>query len=209
MNPVHETEHCILVEGPRWADAKFYAKWLLMARKTQALWEKANKDTLFKKQTELLTLNYFPQFEQSASLFLFRLKKNLVSFTIPLRSEYWMELDQFTLMAEMGFFVVTDGRYQMASPAKLNMDVVKSAALTLAETEDDEDCLHPECLVTTMPRALAEEWQTRLRDTDDEQRCADRAVLLDQYLARQLNEGNVGGRRERSTSPKLLDVRAG
>jgi hypothetical protein len=37
MNLVHETEACILVEGPRWADAEFYGKWLLMATKTQAL----------------------------------------------------------------------------------------------------------------------------------------------------------------------------
>ena len=44
MNPVHETEPCIFVEGPRWADAEFYGKWLLTAAKTQALWEKAIKD---------------------------------------------------------------------------------------------------------------------------------------------------------------------
>jgi hypothetical protein len=189
MNPVHETEHCILVEGPRWADAEFYAKWLLMATKTQALWEKLFKGTRFKKQIDILTLNYFPQFDQSASLFLFRLKKNLASFTVPLHSEYWMELDQFTLMAEMGFFVLTDRRYQMVIPAKLNMNVVKLAALRLAKTEDDEACLHPECLVATMPYALAKEWQTRLRDMDEDQRCADRAVLLDENFAKHLNKG--------------------
>ena len=140
MNPVHETEPCILVEGPKWADAEFYGKWLLMATKAQALWEKAIKDTRFEKQIDLLTVIYIPQFDHSASLFLFQLKKNLVSFTIPLHnSEDWAELDQFTLMAEMGFFVLTDGRYQMAIPAKLNMDVVKSAALRFAKTEDEDE----------------------------------------------------------------------
>jgi hypothetical protein len=43
MNPVHKGESCILVEGPRWADAEFYGRWLLMAFKAQALWEKAVK----------------------------------------------------------------------------------------------------------------------------------------------------------------------
>src|SRR5437879_5939921 len=104
MNPVHETEPCILVEGPRWADAEFYGKWLLTAAKAQALWEKAVKDSRFEKQIGLLTAIYIPQFDLSASLFLFQLKENLVSFTIPLHnSEDWGELDQFTLMAEMGF----------------------------------------------------------------------------------------------------------
>src|SRR5258708_2054442 len=105
-----------------------------MATKTQALWQKAIKNTRCKNQTDLLTAIYLPQFDHSASLFLFQLKKNLISFTIPLHGEDWAELDQFTLMAEMGFFVLTDGRYQMAIPAKLNMDLVKSAALRYAKT---------------------------------------------------------------------------
>jgi len=202
MNPIQEADPCILVEGPRWADAEFYGKWLLTAAKTQALWEKALKDSRFEKRIGLLTAIYIPQFDLSASLFLFRLEKNLVSFTIPLHnSEDWGEFDQFALMAEMGFFVLTDGRYQMAIPATLNMDVVKSAALKYAKTEVEDEGLHPECLVATMPYARAEEWQTRLRDTDEEQRCADRAVLLDQYLAKQLIDGRVSGRCERSNSP--------
>jgi hypothetical protein len=186
MNPIQETEPFILVEGPRWADAEFYGKWLLMATKAQALWEKALKCPSFEKQTALLTVLYIPTFDYSASVFLFQLTKNLVSFTIPLRnSEDWAELDQFTLMAEMGFFVLTDGRYQMAIPAKLNMDLVKSAALRYAKTEVEDEGLHPEILVATMPYAQAEEWQTRLRDMDEEQRCANRAVLLDEYFANQ------------------------
>jgi hypothetical protein len=203
MNPVHETEPYILVEGPRWANAEFYGNWLLMAAKTQALWEKAIKDTRFAKQIELLTAIYIPQFDLSASLFLFQLKKNLVSFTIPLRGEDWGELDQFTLMAEMGFFVLTDGRYQMAIPAKLNMNLVKSAALRYAKTEVEDEGLHPECLVATMPYAQAEEWQTRLRDMNEEQRCVDRAVLLDEYFAKQLSKRKVGGCCGRSTSPSF------
>jgi hypothetical protein len=177
MNPIQETESFILVEGPKWADAKFYAKWLLMATKTQALWEKAIKDSRFKKRIDRLTVLHNPQFEHIASLFLFQLKENLVSFTFPLYSEDWKAVEQFGLMAEIGFFVLTDNRYQMAIPAKLNAEGVKSAALKLAKTED-EDGAHPEYLVAAMPYAQAEEWQTRLGDMDEEQRCADRAALL-------------------------------
>jgi hypothetical protein len=202
MNLVHETEPYILVEGPRWADAKFYAKWLLMATKTQALWEKAIKDTRFKKQIDRLTVLHHPKFDHIASLLLFQLKENLVSFAIPLYSEDWAAVEQFTLMAEMGFFVLTDQRYQMVIPAKLSTDVVKSAALRLAKTED-EDGAHPEYLVATISYAQAEEWQTRLRDMDEGQRCADRAVLLDENFAKLLNKGKVGGSCGRSTSPNF------
>ena len=182
MKPIQDTEPCILVEGPRWADAEFYGKWLLMAAKTQALWEKAINDTRFKMQIDLLTVLYLPQFDHSASLFLFQLQRNLVSFTIPLHGEDWAAADQFTLMAGMGFFVLTGRRYQMAIPAKLNMNTVKSAALRYAKTEDEEG-LHPERLLVTMPYAEAKEWQARLFDMDEEQRCADRAALLDQNSA--------------------------
>jgi hypothetical protein len=206
MNLVHENEPYILVEGPKWADAKFYGKWLLMASKAQALWENALKCPSFKKQMDLMTVLYIPDFELSASLFLFRLEKNLVSFTIRLFGDDYdgaAEVNQFAFMTQMGFFVLTDQRYQMVVPAQMDMGVVKSAALKFAKTEDEEDGLHPEYLIAAMPYAQAEERQTRLRSMNKEQRCADRAVLLDQYFAKQLNEGNVGGCCGRSTSPNF------
>ena len=45
-------------------------------------------------------------------------------------------IEEFVMMVEMGFFVLTGQRYQMAIPAQLNMDVVKKAALKFAQTED-------------------------------------------------------------------------
>lgn len=205
MNLVHETEPFILVEGPKWADAKFYGEWLLMASKAQALWENALKRPSFKKQMDLMTVLYIPDFELSASLFLFRLEKNLVSFTIRLFGDDYdgaAEVNQFAFMTQMGFFVLTDQRYQMVVPAQMDMGVVKSAALKFAKTED-EDGVHPEYLIAAMPYAQAEEWQSRLRVTDEDQRRADRAVLLDQYLSKQLNRGKVGGCCGRSTSPNF------
>ena len=90
-------------------------------------------------------------------------------------------MDEFVMMAEIGFFVLTGQRYQMAIPTRLIMEKVKMAALKFAQTEDEECYLHPEYLVATMPKIEAEAWQKRLRDIDSPHRCADRAVLLDAY----------------------------
>jgi hypothetical protein len=84
MNPIQDTEPFILVEGPKWADAEFYGRWLLMASKAQALWKNALKFPDFEKRMDLMTVLYLPDFELSASLFLFQLENNLVSFTIRL-----------------------------------------------------------------------------------------------------------------------------
>jgi hypothetical protein len=40
----------------------------------------------------------------------------------------------------------------------------------------------PEYLVAAMPHTQAEEWQKRLRDMDEDERCAERAVLLAKSL---------------------------
>jgi len=63
-------------------------------------------------------------------------------------------------------------------PKKLSVDVVKSAALKYARTEDAEYELHPENLVASMPRAKALRWQKRLRHMDENRRCAERITLL-------------------------------
>jgi hypothetical protein len=54
-----------------------------------------------------------------------------------------------------------------------------------------------------MPYALAEEWQKRLLDMNEDQRCADRAVLLDENFSKKLNKGKVGGCCGHSTSPNF------
>lgn len=115
-------------------------------------------DPHVQREIELLTTLYVPQFDRSASLFLFELYTNPISFIVSLLSEDWGEVAQFTMMAEMGFFCVTGQRYQMAVPAQLNSDIVRSAVLKYAHTEDDEFCLHPEYLLVTMPFGEAAEW---------------------------------------------------
>jgi hypothetical protein len=173
---INGTEPFILIEGPMWGDAEFYGKWLLAAAKAAALWKTSIKDPNFEKQIERLTV--IPEFSLSASFYLFQVQKNLVSFTIPLNCEDWGEVEEFTMMAEMGFFVLTGQRYQMAIPQGLSIEKVKMAALKFAQTEDEECVLHPEYLIATMPYAEAKAWQRRLRVMDQAHRCADRLLLL-------------------------------
>ena len=89
-------------------------------------------------------------------------RRTLASFTIQLDGEEAELVEEFVMMVEMGFFVLTGQRYQMAIPEQLDMDVVKRAALKFAKTEDEESYLHPVYLVATMPYAEAEAWQERL-----------------------------------------------
>ena len=87
------------------------------------------------------------------------------------------DLEEFVLMAEMGFFTLTGDRYQMTLPTKLDLHTVKQAHLKLAATED-EDWIHPERLVLAIPRSRAEEYQRLLRNMPQDQRLADRRALL-------------------------------
>jgi hypothetical protein len=188
---IHESEPYILVEGPMYGDAVFYGKWLLMAAKAEAFWKQALKDPIFEDQVETLLSCYLQDFGMCGIQLLSQLAKNFVSFIILLHDRKNMYLvESFVMMAEMGFFVLTGQRYQMVIPAQLNIDVIKRAMLKFAQTED-EDFLHPEHLVTTMPYAEAKAWQERLRKIDDDPRCADRAVLLDEYPAKQLSKRNA------------------
>ena len=52
----------------------------------------------------------------------------------------------------MGFFSQKRERYRLNLPGRLNVAVVKAAALNLAGTEDRKYWLHPEQLLTTMSR---------------------------------------------------------
>ena len=119
---------------------------------------------------------YLPDFGIAASRMLSQLLEDFVSFVIPL--DEGVDQQELVMMVELGFFGLTGQRYQMVIPTQLNIEMVKKAALKFAHTMDEEHFLHPEYLVATMPYTQAKEWQTRLRDMDRNQRCADRVLLL-------------------------------
>ena len=126
LEEIKEGEPYILVEGPRWGDAKFYGKWLLAAAKAEALWKKAINDPSFEKQVDRLTIAFIPDLGIGATDILSRLKTNFVSFAIPLNAigaEDGELVEEFTVMVEMGFFTLTGQRYQMTIPENLNMEV--------------------------------------------------------------------------------------
>ena len=172
------TKPYVLIEGPRWGDAEFYGRWLLAAGKAEALWKEAVNDNSFKRQIELVTAFYIPDFGIGATVLLSRFEKNLASVTVGLNSEDIEEFNEFAMMVEMGFFILTGERYQMVIPTKLNMGKVKSAVLKFARTEDEDGVLRPENLVATMSYAKAKGWQRRLRPVGEPRRLAGRYAAL-------------------------------
>jgi hypothetical protein len=171
------TERYALIEGPVWADTKFYGRWLLAASKANELWTEALNNRCFNKRVVSLLVTYIPDFNIAATVLLSRLEQNLASLVVDLHGEE--EREEFAMMVGMGFFVLTGQRYQMVIPTRLTLRRVMNAALALAKTEDLEYMLHPEQFIVTMSHAEAKVWQTRLHKMDDVQRQADRWVLLD------------------------------
>ena len=105
----------------------------------------------------------------------FFINKEFNTFTISEGEQ--LDFIDFALMAEMGFFTLTGDRYQMTVPEDLNLARVKAAHLTLAATDDDE-WIHPERIVISMPYAQATEYQRLLSEITQDQRLADRRAIL-------------------------------
>ena len=171
---IRENEPYILVEGPGWGKVEFFGKWLVAAAKAAALWNKAFQDRIFEQQVALLTAACVPIFDMAAMSFVLVLQKNHISFMVPLNrelSEELHEVEALAMMIEMGFFVRTGQHYQMAIPVNLNIKTVKMAALKFAKTADEES-LHLDTLVATIPYAEAKAWQSRQRKLDEDRFCA-------------------------------------
>ena len=87
------------------------------------------------------------------------LRGHLTTFVLDLDSE---EGELFAMMAGMGFFSQPGPTLRMIIPPRLTSDIVRSAVLTFARTEDHEYMLHPEQLVTCMSLAKAKALQKQL-----------------------------------------------
>ena len=166
---------CVLIEGPSWGDAEFYARWLSDAAQANALLKEANKsDPEFSKAIETLEVVKVIDFGIAATLFLSQLAEYAYTFIV---DEDAVDLVEFVLMAEMGFFTRTGDRYQMTLPPILDINTVKQAHLKLAKTEND-DWIQPEQLVVSMPYSQAFKYQHLLRTMSQDRRLADRRALL-------------------------------
>jgi GAF domain-containing protein len=155
-------DRCILVEGPRWGDAAFYGRWLMAASTANELLQDARKnDAEFRTAIETLEIVQCLDFGIMATVFLsLFVDKQFETFVINVND--CADLLDFVLMAEMGFFMLTGNRYQMTLPANLDMDRVKEAHLKLARTED-ENWIHPEELIGSVPYSDARKYQHLLR----------------------------------------------
>jgi hypothetical protein len=166
----------VLIEGPAWGDAEFYGNWLLNAAKANELLQQAKSDDPdFRSSIDVLEVWRGLDFGIMATWFIAQfVDKNFETFVIDPDS---VELIDFVLLAEMGFFTLTGDRYQMTLPTKLDIDRIKRAHLKLAETEDEE-WIHPERLVVGMPHERVMKFERLLREMDQDQRLADRRALL-------------------------------
>ena len=70
------SEPCILIEGPKWADAEFYGRWLVAAARANRFWLKALKNPIFEKRIERLTVVYILDFTIGATVMLSQLKRS-------------------------------------------------------------------------------------------------------------------------------------
>lgn len=178
--PINPNEPYVLIEGPRYGDAEFCGRWLLAAHKANIFWKSAAEDPNFAKQVERLQVVSLLDLAMAALGLLLALHRQFVAFMIQLDSE---EGELFAMLTEMGFFARTGQRYQMVLPNRLSLKSVKSALLRFASTEDEQFVLHPEHLITAIPFIDAKAVRERLQEMDEEQRNAERLILLETILS--------------------------
>ena len=116
----------VLVEGPAWGDADFYGHWLLEAARAQRLLEQAKRDDpVFRQAIDTLELLQLLDYGIMATVLVSQfVDKEFQTFIIEFASE---DVNDFCLMVQMGFFVLTGDRYQMVLPQNLDVERVKQA----------------------------------------------------------------------------------
>jgi hypothetical protein len=107
VNGIAQNELCVLAEGPRWGDARFFGKWLLQAHRADVLWKEATKGGHFCRWAEVLAVTADVDLCIFATYLVCKLKEGqrFGSFFLPLST-----LDEnFLLMVGMGFFCRKQG----------------------------------------------------------------------------------------------------
>lgn len=121
-----------LVEGPRRGDAEFYGKWLLAAAEAAALSEEAINDPHFEKQVDRLMVSGFRTLASGRPSFFHDLRKTAHRRYQPGGRRRICD------DGRNGIFHTHRSSRQMVIPGRASMDTVKSAALKLAQTKDEE-----------------------------------------------------------------------
>ena len=182
----HNNELCVLIEGPKWGDAVFYGRWLILSARVDDLWKDiAAKDPSFRKLIDkVVSVPACVDFGLNASILLLKLLEKHCTLVIE-PADY--DAEALYMMEQMGFFAVTGRRYQMTLPTEIERDIVKQAMLNLAGLKEvmwravahdpQYKCVNPFSL-TCMPRLAAAAWQRLLGRMDEEERVAERSALL-------------------------------
>ena len=167
----------ILAEGPRLSDAEFTSQWLLSAIEADRLLQRCFSEVPgFHASILRLECPYRIEFAQSALFFIGMWQTGKGCFSLDLLDPEWAEI--FCVMARLGFFKQTGQRYQMVVPETVAIDRIKDELLRLIATQDSGYLLHPEGLLTNMPRQQVMDWKRKLKRMRWEKRIADRDALL-------------------------------
>jgi hypothetical protein len=111
-----------------------------------------------------LSAGHIPDFGIAATAIIMRLREHRITYVLDVDSEVGHD---FTVMAEMGFFVQNGHFYRMTLPGTLTSEKVRTAIIEFAKTADYEFVLHPERLISTMPFSEAGTLQNRLQAIDN------------------------------------------
>jgi hypothetical protein len=157
----------ILVEGPWNRDGRFAVAWLSAAieldQKWNGGWKHGLKITLF--TFESFAMEFAERWLAGKGVFSANLHEGGISETL-------------LLMIELGFFTLTENRYQMTLPGAITKADVRRALFRLIEIQDERACL--ENLFVTLSESEAEGRMNRLSSMDLTERLADRDLLLRQ-----------------------------
>ena len=139
----------VVVQCPPYGDAEFASRWLASAADAdRMLTSHRNANPDFVTATEGLGLITAVHFSSAALAFVSYWQGSWPAFTLNLQKSEWYEA--FAYLAGTGFFTRTGHYYQMTQPPALTSEAIAQALVRLAETEDENDYLNPEWLLTTM-----------------------------------------------------------
>ena len=157
----------VLLEMKSEPDCRFVATWLIKAAEAEEFWSQALSDPIFAEQVALLHVIGIPHLEAFALEIFGKLEESELVVALDLYSdENGLLCNEFTLLAQLGFFVCIDGNYRIAIPETITFAKVKQAALdvmsTVGDVRSNEDGIQPERLLHTMSHTEAEARRSRL-----------------------------------------------
>jgi hypothetical protein len=138
----------VLVLAPPPKELEFYAKWFHAIHRAEELWKRAYADPEFEARVDRLFIGYDLNFEFTGAEIFRRLKPTLPGLALWLGEAECV--DEFVLMAQLGFFKPDGEHYCIAIPEHVTFEQVQAAALRYAETEDEKHFLHPETILQTL-----------------------------------------------------------